>query len=53
MKRPNEKIEHSNTVENRYVLKYDNIIIEMEYSENNKTFNECIKNILKRKVKSY
>ena len=26
--------------------------IEMAYSENNKTFNECMLNILKRKYKS-
>ena len=38
-------------IENKYQLKIGEICIEMSYSENNKSFNECILNILKQKVK--
>lgn len=33
------------------VLKVGDIIVEMKYSENDKTFNECMLNILKQKIK--
>ena len=32
---------------NPYILKIDEMIVEVEYSNNNKTFKECIINILK------
>lgn len=35
--------------ENPYLIKVEDMIIEMKYSENNKKFNECILNILKHK----
>ena len=36
-------------VESPYVLKIEDVIVKIEYSENNKTFSECILNILKQK----
>jgi len=33
---------------NLYKLKIGDMKVEIEYSENNKTFNECILNILKK-----
>ena len=34
-----------------HTLKIGDIIVEIKYSENDKTFNECMLNILKRKIK--
>ena len=34
---------------NPYVLKIDDMLVTIEYTENNKTFNECMLNILKQK----
>lgn len=46
----NKKIkEYLSHTENPYKLEVDDITVEIEYSENNKTFNECILNILKQK----
>lgn len=36
--------------ENPYKIKVEDTIVEMEYSDNNKTFNECMLNILKEKI---
>ncbi|MBR2587676.1 MAG: hypothetical protein IKD77_00515 [Bacilli bacterium] len=37
--------------EDMYQFKVGEMFVEMEYSENNKSFNECMLNILKQKVK--
>lgn len=37
--------------EDIYQLKVGKMCVEMAYSENNKSFNECMLNILKQKVK--
>ena len=37
--------------ENPYKLRVDDMTVEMEYSKNDKFFNECILNILKLKIK--
>lgn len=36
-------------VKNPYILKIDDMIVTIEYIENNKSFNECMLNILKQK----
>ena len=50
MKEKSKVIEYLLNTENPYTLKMDNMNIEMTYSENSKTFNECILNILKIKM---
>ena len=42
-------IEYISKTENPYKLKVGEMIVEIEYSENNKSFNECMLNILKQK----
>ena len=37
--------------ENPYVLKIDDMLVTIEYTESNKSFNECMLNILKQKSK--
>ena len=37
--------------EDMYQLKVGEMCVEMEYSKNDKSFNECILNILKGKIK--
>ena len=34
-----------------YILKIGNMKVEMKYLESNKTFNECMLNILKQRIK--
>lgn len=47
-----EKImRYINNTENPYILKIGNIVVEIKYSNNGKTFNECMVNILKQKRK--
>lgn len=46
---PEKIIEYLKT-ENLYMLKVGDIVVNIEYSENYKKFNECILNILKQKV---
>lgn len=36
-------------VKNPYVLKIDDMFVKIEYSQCNKSFNECMLNILKQK----
>ena len=43
-------IEYMSKIENPYKLKVGEMIVEVEYSENNKSFNECMLNILKKKI---
>lgn len=38
-----------NKKESSYQLKIGNMTVELKYSKNNKTLNECILNILKKK----
>lgn len=47
----NLKSKHSENTRKPYQLKSENLTVEIIYSENNKTFNECILNILKQRMK--
>lgn len=42
-------IKYISKTENPYKLKVGEMIVELEYSENCKSFNECMLNILKQK----
>lgn len=44
-------IEYIKYTENPYKIEVENMIVEMTYIDNNKTFNECMLNILKQKTK--
>lgn len=44
-------MEYLRKTKNPYQIKGENIIVQMEYSENCKQFNECMLNILKQKSK--
>lgn len=47
-----EKVKDYLTKEkNPYVLKIDDMLVTIEYTESNKSFNECMLNILKQKSK--
>ena len=49
----NDKIKnYLSKVKNPYQINVENITVTMEYSKNNKSFNECIVNILKQKLKN-
>lgn len=50
MKEENKVIQYMLNTENPYKIKVEDTIVEMEYSDNNKTFNECMLNILKEKI---
>ena len=52
MKNQNKKIDNLIKVEGLYRLKVGSMCVDMEYSKNNKSFNECMLNILKQKVKN-
>ena len=45
-------IEYLKNKENPYILKIGEMVVKMEYSENHKTFNACILNILKERLKN-
>lgn len=49
MKEKSKIIDYALNTKNPYMLKMDNMNIEMIYSENNKTFKDCMKNILKNR----
>ena len=51
MKKQIKKIENLSKIGDLYQLKIGNMCVEMAYSENNKSFNECMLNILKQKIK--
>lgn len=51
MKEQNKIIQYLLNANNPYQIKVEDINVEMEYSDNNKTFNECMLNILKQKYK--
>ena len=50
MKEKGKVMEYLLNTENPYMLKMNNMNIEMTYSKNNKTFNECMVNIFKGKI---
>lgn len=50
LKEPNKMNEYLLNTKNPYKIKVGDTIVEMEYSDNNKTFKECILNILKQKI---
>lgn len=52
LKEPNKVIEYLLSTKNPYQIKVGNTIVEMRYMKGNKTFNECILNILKQKSKN-
>ena len=45
----NKKIKNLSKKEGSYQLKIENMCVDMVYSNNNKSFNECMLNILKLK----
>lgn len=51
MKNQDKIMKYLNNIENPYIMKNENMNVRIEYSDNNKTFNECMQNILKRKRK--
>lgn len=51
LKEQNKITEYLFSTENLYKIKVEDTIVEMEYSDNKKTFNECMLNILKQKYK--
>lgn len=51
MKEENKITQYLLNTKNPYQIKIEDIIIEMEYSDNNKTFKDCMLNILKEKYK--
>ena len=51
MKNQDEIIKFLNEIENPYILKVEDMVVEFEYSDVKKTFNECMINILKQKKK--
>lgn len=50
MKQQNEIIQYLLNTKNPYQIKIGEIAVEMEYSNNDKTFNQCMINILKGKI---
>ena len=51
MTNQNKKIENLSKVNGRYRIKVDNMYVDMIYTENGKSFGECMLNILKQKAK--
>jgi len=51
LKKQDKIIKFLNETENPYILKVEDMVVEIEYSDVKKTFNECIVNILKQKKK--
>ena len=47
----NKKIKNLTKSEVLYTLKVENMCVNMAYSQNNKSFSECMLNILKQKIK--
>lgn len=50
MKEKSKVIDYLLNTKNPYTIKIDNMDIEMTYSKSNKTFEECMLNILKGKI---
>lgn len=51
LKNQDKIIKFLNETENPYILKNKDMVVEIEYSDVKKTFNECMINILKQKKK--
>ena len=51
LKNQDEIIKFLNEIENPYILKVEDMVVEFEYSDIKKTFKECMINILKQKKK--
>ena len=43
-------MEYLRKTENPYQIKVGDMVVNIEYSENYKKFNECILNVLKQKI---
>ena len=52
LKNQDKIIKFLNESENPYILKVEDMVVEFQYSDVKKTFNECIKNILKQKKRA-
>lgn len=44
-------INYLSKVQNPYQINVENIVVTMEYTKTKKSFNECMINILKQKIK--
>jgi hypothetical protein len=51
LKNQEKIINYLNNTENPYILKVEDMVVEIEYSDVERTFNECMTNILKQKKK--
>lgn len=51
LKEQNKIIQYLLNTKNPYQIKVGEMTVEMEYSDTNKTFDECMVNILKQKYK--
>lgn len=51
MKNQKKLIKYLNYIETPYILKVEDMVVEIEYSAVKKTFSECMINILKQRVK--
>ena len=51
LKKQEKIMKYINNIETPYILKIGDMVVEIEYSDNKKTFNECMVNILKQKKK--
>ena len=49
LKNQEKIIKFLNETENPYILKVENMVVEIEYLDVKKTFNECMINILKQR----
>ena len=52
MKNQEKIMNYLNNTENPYILKVGDMVVEIEYYYNKKTFNECMVNILNKKNKT-
>lgn len=50
MEKQSKKIENLSKSNDKYELKVGDMTVEIVYSKNNKSFNECMLNILKQKT---
>ena len=53
MKNQENEIDYITNTDDMCSLKIDDMIINLEYTENNKSFKECMINILKLKSNTY
>lgn len=49
MKKQDKIIKFLSETENPYILKFEDMVVEIEYSDVKKNFSECMINILKQK----